>query len=164
MANPFKRYTLLEKKLCGEIRKKIHRITVQIDKYQTYYVGNKLVLSHGDCHHGNVVFDEGKCVLIDWEFLCYTYEYYDVCRFLFYSQIDEFSSDSIIYEIKIQELYSTLSEILRFYKTKLDDKEIRDAKIMLFLCEAIELLLRLARKQKNAMELIELIEKHILLI
>lgn len=163
-ANPFKRYELMADKLDGDKKAKIRIINDKISEYKKYYVEKRFVLSHGDLHHGNIVFNDEKCVLIDWEFLCYTYEYYDVCRFLFYSQIDEFSSNNTIYESSMQELYGMLPFYLMYYKSEIDENEIRDAKIMLFLCEIIELLLRFNRRQKNAVELIPIIEEHISLI
>lgn len=163
-ANPFVRYKLLYDSLNSEFRQKICKITSCIDLYKTLMLDRKYVLSHGDLHHGNIVFENDKCHFIDWEFLCYSYEYYDVCRFLFYSQIDEFSPDNNIYDQNMLDLYKMLPTYILFYKSDYNDNDIRDAYMMLFLCEGIELLLRLTRKQKNALELIPIIEKHYNLI
>lgn len=161
-ACPFDRYTDLIVGIRNNVN--LNTINKAVAFCEDSYGGKGLVLSHGDCHHGNIVFDGDKCILIDWECLCYTYEYYDVCRFLFYSQIDEFSDDIELYEEQMEELYNNLPKYVKYYKNSATDMDIDDSKKMLYLCEAIELALRINRGQGRTDEMVSVIEKHFSLI
>jgi thiamine kinase-like enzyme len=122
---------------------------------------NAVVFSHGDLHPGNIVFDNGQCFFIDWELMCMTNAMYDVCRFLFYSQIDEFGSDMKEYDKEISSLYSSMDKYLDFYyERNCSSRELAEAKNMLFLCEGIELLLRIKRNQEHSEEMIKIVEEH----
>lgn len=162
-ADPIKRFECLYMTLNFDTKNKLKRIQDCIQKYKRQIMTCPVVLSHGDFHHGNIVFDQDECFFIDWEYLCMTYEYYDVCRFLYYSQMDEFSDDNILYDREVMELYYRAEKYISFYKS-VTVKDIIIFKRMLFLCEGIELILRINRKQHNAEELIDVVEKHIGLV
>ena len=161
---PFKRFTSLFFSLDREYQDKLERIKQILQRYEDDFSKSNLVISHGDLHPGNVVFDNNNPIFIDWEYICMTYEWYDVCRFLFYNQIDEFSSDILCYETSILFLYENIEKILLYYDNRISVAQILEAKKMLFLCEAIELCLRLNRHQEGAEHLISKIEKHISII
>lgn len=161
---PFKRFTELFFSLDKRYQDKLVGIMQILQRYENDFSNCKLVLSHGDLHPGNIVFDNNHPVFIDWECICMTYKWYDVCRFLFYSQIDEYSSDNEYYEKSIFLLYKNIGKILLYYDNEISVNQILEAKKMLFLCEAVELCLRLNRHQEGAEHLIAEIENHINLI
>ncbi len=161
---PFKRFSSLFLGLDKGYQEKLAEIKQALQKYENDFLECKLVLSHGDLHPGNIVFDMGNPVFIDWELICMTYEWYDVCRFLFYNKIDEFSSDVEQYETIIVKLYEDIGELLHYYDNVISTVQILEAKKILFLCEAVELCLRLNRHQECTEQLITKIEKHISLI
>ena len=161
---PFKRFTSLFLELDKVYQEKLVEIKQMLSKYENDFSKSTLVLSHGDLHSENIVFDIDSPNFIDWEFICMTYKWYDVCRFLFYSQIDEFSSDIVQYETSMINLYENMGTLLHYYDDEISFDQILEAKKMLFLCEAIELCLRLNRDQEGAEHLIKKIENHISLI
>lgn len=137
-----------------------------IDKMEPYiqYLDNPDMpkrVCHGDLHHGNIVVYDGEIFFIDWEFLCRMDPMYDVCRFLYYSSHDEFSTYLELYEENISRLYRELPDYLAdYYGRKCTLKEYEHAFAMMLLCENIELLLRATAKGQDTEKMAELILKH----
>ncbi len=161
---PFKRFASLFLTLDKVYQEKLYRIRQFLCEYEKDFSSCRFVLSHGDLHPGNIVFDADCSIFIDWECICMTYEWYDVCRFLFYSQIDELSSDMKQYEEEMLELYENVGMLLHYYDNEISSVQIVQAKKILFLCEVIELCLRISKHQASTERLIDIIENHISLI
>jgi thiamine kinase-like enzyme len=156
-ADPYRRFSDLKGELDNKSFQKINSIIEKNEMKQ----GNAVVFSHGDLHPGNIVFDKGECFFIDWEFMCMTNAMYDVCRFLFYSQIDEHSSDLEKYDKEVRALYLSMDKYLDiYYARNCSSQELTEAKNMLFLCEGISILIRINRKQENSEQMIEIVEDH----
>lgn len=119
-------------------------------------------LCHGDFHHGNIVGWKNDIFFIDWEFMCMADSMYDVCRFLYYSTIDENSIEIEKYGEAMEQLYRNIHCFLEMYYGRLPEKEeVMHARRMLLFCEAIEFCLRILREQERTRMMGELVCKHI---
>ena len=64
----------------------------------------------------------------------------------------------------MQELYHKMREYIHYYKNEINLCDIKNSKIMLFLCEAIELMLRISKRNTNVIDMIPIVENHITLV
>lgn len=160
-ADPFKRFEELFLGLDSDKKLMVQEVYDNVMLFKKDFIDCPFVLSHGDFHPGNIVFDKEDCYFIDWDSLCMTYKYYDMCRFLYYSQIDEKSIDCEKYRVEILQIYNDMSYYMEVYNKK---GNVWLCKKMMFLCESIEVLLRLYRNQKNTGIIIEIVKDHARLI
>ncbi len=122
----------------------------------------KKTLCHGDFHHGNIVGLEGKIYFIDWDFMCESDPFYDICRFLYYSSIEEHDNDTHRYDKATSELYNKLPTYLDiYYKRPCTLTERKHAFGMLLFCECVELFLRVLRRQDGTDDVAKILEKHL---
>ena len=108
---------LLLKEILGEDFKFLNTIISEISEYFEYlrcFLPPRIVLTHHDINNLNILTNSSKCLLIDFDYVAFNHEGFDLINFFVESEIDFDVADFPYF--KISDNFYNLTEISEKYK------------------------------------------------